>query len=130
MLVTTMIGMECKVIKLVVFHSMDQIHNGISSWILTTTINLNPYKDALLSISQYVLKVKQSLTRYSESFQSNEPRYPLLLNVTMDAINSVLSKITSTQIETLNLTNNVNRPKDKKILITFWQIISFLIWDC
>ena len=68
-----MIGMDCKVIELVVFHPMDQIHNGISSWILATAIDFNPYKDALFGANQYALKVKQSLTRYSESFQSNDP---------------------------------------------------------
>ena len=107
-----MIGMDCEVIDSVVFHPMDQIHYGISSWILTTAIDLNLYKDALFSINQYALKVKQSLTRYSESFQSNDPRYFLLLNMTMDGINLVLSEITLTQIETLNLLDNIHRPKD------------------
>ena len=68
-LLTTMIGMDCEVIELVVFHPMDQIHNSISSWILTTAIDFDPYKDALFGISQYALKVKQSFTRYSESFK-------------------------------------------------------------
>ena len=56
--------------------------------------------------------MKQSLTSYSESFQSNDPRYSLLLNVTMNDINSVLHEITSAQLETLNLTDNIHRPND------------------
>ena len=122
-------GMDCKVIELVVFHPMDWIHNGISSWILTTAINFNPYKDALFGINQYALKVKQSLTRYSESFQSNDPRYSVLLNMTMDDINSVLSEITLTQIETLNLLDNIHRPKDfrmKRSLLPFGKLFHFL----
>ena len=66
----------------VVFHPMDQIYNSISSWIITTAIDFNPYKDALFGINQYALKVKQSLTSYSESFNSSDPRYSLLLNMT------------------------------------------------
>ena len=61
-LLTMMIGMDCKVIESVVFHPMDQIHSSTSSWILTTALNFNPYKDALFGINQYALKVKQSLT--------------------------------------------------------------------
>ena len=57
-LLTAMIGMDCKVIESVVFHPMEQIHNGISSLILTTAINFNQYKDALFGINQYALKVK------------------------------------------------------------------------
>ena len=125
-LLTMMMGMDCKVIELVVFHPMDQIHNSISSWILTTTIDFDPYKDALFSINQYALKVKQSFTRYSESFQSDDLRYSLLLNMTMDDINSVLHEITLTQIEMLNLIDNVHRPKDirtKRSLLHFGRYI-------
>ena len=98
---TTMIGMDCEVIESVVFHPMDWIHNSIRSLILTTAIDFDPYKDALFGINQYALKVKQSFTRYSESFQSDDLRYSLLLNMTLDDINSVLHKVTLTQIENL-----------------------------
>ena len=53
-LLTVMIGMDCEAMESVVFPSMDQIHNSISSWILTTTIDFDPYKDALFGINQYV----------------------------------------------------------------------------
>ena len=62
-LLTAMIWMDCEVIESVVFYPMDQIHNSISSWILTTAIDFNPYKDALFDVNQYAVKVKQSLTR-------------------------------------------------------------------
>ena len=116
-------------IESVVFHPMDPIHNSISSWILTTTINFDPYKDALFGINQYALKVKQSFTRYSESFQSDDLRYSLLLNMTMDDINLVLCKITLTQIEMLNLIDNVHTSKDirtKRSLLPFGRLFHFL----
>ena len=85
-LLTMLIGMDCKVIESVVFHTMDWIHSSICSWLLTTAIDFNPYKDAVFGINQYALKVKQSLTRYTESFQSSDLGYSLLLNMTMDDI--------------------------------------------
>ena len=51
-----MIGMDCEVTELVVFHPVDQIYNSISSWILTTAIDFSPYKDALLGVNQYALR--------------------------------------------------------------------------
>ena len=128
-LLTMMIRMDCEVIESVVFHPMDQIQNSISSWILTTAINFDPYKDALFGINQYALKVKQSFTRYSESFQSDDPRYSLLLNMTIDDIHLVLHKITLTQIEMLDLINNVHRPKDirmRRSLLPFGRLFHFL----
>ena len=128
-LLTMLIGMDCKVIESVVFHPVDWIHSSISSWILTTTINFNPYKDALFGINQYALKVKQSLTRYSESFWRDDLRYSLFLNMTMEDINLVLCEITSTQIETLNLIDSVHRPKDfrmKRSLLPFGGLFHFL----
>ena len=126
---TVMIGMDCEVNDLVVFYPMDRIHSSISSWILTTAINFNPYKDVLFGVNQYALKIKQSLTRYSESVQNDDPRYSLLLNMTMDDTNSVLCKITSTQIETFKLFDNVHRPKDlrmKRSLLPFGRLFHFL----
>ena len=121
-LVTTMIGMDCKVTESVVFHPVDQIYNGISLWIITTAIDFNPYKVALFGINQDILKVKQSLISYSESFHSNDPGYSFLLNMTIDDINSVLHEITSTQIETFNLIDHIHKPKDittKRSLLPF-----------
>ena len=109
-LLTTMIGMDFEVTESVVLHPVDWIYNSISSWILTTAIDFNPYKDALFGVNQYALKVRQSLNRYSESFHSSDPRYSFLLNMTIDDINSVLHEITSTQMEALNLIDHIHRP--------------------
>ena len=70
-----MIEMGCEVTESVVFHYMDQIYNSISSWIITTAKDFNPYKDALFGVNQFTLKVNQSLISYSESFHSSDPRY-------------------------------------------------------
>ena len=52
MTLTTMLGMNCEVTESVVFHSVDQISNSISSWIITTAIDFSPYRDALLNVNQ------------------------------------------------------------------------------
>ena len=128
-LLTTMIGIDCKVTESVVFHPVDQIYNSISSWIITTAIDFNPYKDALFSINQYALKVSQSLISYSESFHSSDPRYSLLLNMTTDNINSVLHEITSTQVEALNVIDHIHKSKDistKRSLLPFCGLFNFI----
>ena len=56
-----MIEMDCKVTESVVFHPVDHIYNSISSWKLTTAIDLNPYKCVLFGFNQYALKVQQFL---------------------------------------------------------------------
>ena len=50
--------------------------------------------------------------------------------MTMDDINSVLSEITLTQVETLNLTDNIHRLKDfktKRSLLPFGRLFHFLL---
>ena len=113
----------------VVFPSVDWIYNSISSWIITTAIDFNPYKDALFGVNQYALKVKQSLISYSESFHSSDPRYSLLLNMTIYDIDSVLCEITSTQIEAFYLIDHIHKPKDnrtKRSLLPFGGLFNFL----
>ena len=117
-----MIGIDCEVTESVVFHPVDRIYNSISSWIITTAIDFNPYKDALFSINQYALKVKQSFISYSESFHSSDPRYSLLLNMTIDDIDSVLHEITSTQVEAFNLIDHIHKSKDIR---TKWSLLPF-----
>ena len=51
----------------VVFHPVDWIYNTLSSWIITTAIDFNPYRDALFSVNQYTLKVKYTLIDYSDT---------------------------------------------------------------
>ena len=128
-LLKTMIGMDCEVTESVVFQPMDQIYNSISLWIITTAIDFHPYKDALFSINQYALKVKQSLISYSESFHSSHPRYSLLLNMTIDDVDLVLCEITSTQIKAFNLIYHIHKPKDirtKRSLLPFSRLFNFL----
>ena len=96
MTLTTMLGMNCEVTESVVFHPVDWIYNSISSWIVTTAIDFNPCRDALFNVNQYTLKVKQSLTDYSDTFHNSDPRYVDIINMTINDLDSVLNEITST----------------------------------
>ena len=121
--------MDCEVTESVVYKPVNWIYNSISSWIITTAIDFNPYRDALFSVNQYALKVKQSLISYSDSFHNSDPRYSLILNMTIDDINSVLHEITSTQMETSNLIEHIHKPRNvrtKRSLLTFGGLFSFL----
>ena len=88
----------------------------------------NSYKDGLVGINQYALKVKQFLISYSESFHSSDPRYSFLLNMTTDDIDLVLHEITSTQIEAFNLIDHIHKPKNirsKRSLLPFGGLFHF-----
>ena len=91
-----MLGMNCEVTESAVFHPVDWIYNSISSWIVITAIDFNPYRDALFNINQYALKMKQSSTDYSDTFDNSDPRYADIINMTINDVESVLSEITST----------------------------------
>ena len=124
-----MIRMDCEVTESVVFHLMDWIYNNISSWIITTAIDFNPYKEALFGVNQYPLIVKEFLITYSESFNSSDPRYSFLLNMTTDDTDLVLHEINLTQIETFNLIDHIHKPKDiriKRSLLPFGGLFHFL----
>ena len=111
------------------FHPVDHIYNSISSWTITTAIDFNPYRDALFGINQYALKVKQSLIGYSDSFHNSDPRYSLIMNMTIDDINSVLHEIISTQIEAFNLIDHIHQPRNigtKRSLLLFGGLFNFL----
>ena len=110
--------MDCKVTESVVFHCMDWIYNSISSWIITTAIDFNPYRDALFSI-----------IGYSNSFHYSDPRYTLILNMRVDDINSVLHGISSTKIEAPNLIDHIHKPRNlrtKRSLLPFGGLFNFL----
>ena len=99
MILTTMLGMNCEVTELVVFHPVDWIYNSISSRIVTTAIDFDPYRDALFNVNQYTLKVKQSLIDYSDTFPNSDPRYVHIINMIIYDLDSILNEITSTKLK-------------------------------
>ena len=124
-----MLGMNCGVSELVVFHPVDQIYNSISLWIITTAIDFNPYRYALFNVKQYALKVKQSLIDYSVTFHNSDPRYVHIINMTINDVDSVLNEIISSKIEASNLIDHIHKPRhhrDKRSLLPFGGLFNFL----
>ena len=103
--------LNCEMTESVVFHPVDKIHTSITSWIVTTGIDFNPYKNALSNINKYALKVKQYLVEYSDSFQSSDLKYDHLLNITIKDLHSVLNEISTTQIDASNLIDHIQKPR-------------------
>ena len=74
------------------------------------------------------LRWNNLLSDNTESFKYQDLRYTLLLNTTMGDIISALHEITLTQIQALNLINNIHRPKDlsmKRSLLPFGYLFNF-----
>ena len=124
-----MLEMNCEVTESVVFHPVDWICNNITSWVITTAIDYNQYRDALFNVNQYALKVKQSLIDYSDTFYNSDPRYVHILNMKINDLDSVLSEITSTQMEASNLIDDIHKPRNKRhkrSLLPFSGLFNFL----
>ena len=113
----------------VIFQPVDQIFNSISSMILTTTIDFNPYRNSLLNVNDYTFKIKEQLTAYTTTFVNSDPRYSHLLNLTMEDLSSVLKEFTDIQIEAFNLIYHVYSPKttrNKRSVLPFGRLFNFL----
>ena len=52
--------MECgsEVTVSVIFHPVDKIYTNISSWIITTAIDLKPYEIMLYNVKEYAKGIK------------------------------------------------------------------------
>lgn len=95
----------------VIFQPVDKIFNSISSWILTTAVDFSPYQSALLEVNKYTTIVKKQISDYAYTFDSSEPRYNIVLNMTMEDFNAVQTEITNIQIEASNLIYHIYRPR-------------------
>ena len=121
--------LNCEMTESVVSHPVDQLCTSISSWIITTAIDFNPYRNALSNVNKYALTLKQSLVVYSDSFQSSNPRYDHLLNMTIKDLDSVLNEISTTQIEASDLIDHTQKPRtirNKRSLLPFSGLFNFL----
>ena len=58
-----MMTMECvdDVTESIIFHPMDKIHTSISSWIITTAIDYEPYEIMLYNVKEYAKEIKNYL---------------------------------------------------------------------
>ena len=119
--------LNCEMTESVVFYSVNQIHTSISSWIITTAIDFNPYRNGLSNENKYAIKSKQSLVEYSDSFQSSDQMYDHLLNITLKDLDSVLNEIPPHKLKPLIWLTILKSPgppetKDSSFLLVDYSI--------
>ena len=117
-----------EVTESVLFHPIDQIHTSISSWILTTAIDILQYHIALDRVYHYTY-VKFSINQAFRDFQHEDPKYNQLLSTTLSHLISALDQIHITETQVSDLIGHMNHVKNnrhKKSLLPSAGLFNFL----
>ena len=126
------LGSRSEMNEPVLFHPIDNIHNSISSWIITTTLDFEPYSVMLYNVNEYAKSINSYLMLQMPLFQYKDPRYIQQFNMTLDDINMAITEIGTTRLEASNLIghalNNNNR-RFKRSLLPLGSLYSFFIWN-
>ena len=75
----------------VLFHPMDNIITNVSSWVITTAIDFQPYQIALSNVLQYALNVRSGLKSVLHTFSNNEHKYAHLARMAKEDISSIIN---------------------------------------
>ena len=68
----------------VLFHQLDNITTGVSSWVITTAIDFQQYEIALSNVLRYALNVRSGLRSVLHNFNKNDHRYAPLARMTKE----------------------------------------------
>ena len=112
--------------ELVLFHPVDNITTSVSSWVITTAIDLQPYEIALNNVLSYVLNVRSGLRSVLHNFNNNDHRYAHIARMTKEDLTSIINEITLTQNEAYNLTNHTKKPRTKRSILPLGGLFNFL----
>ena len=63
------LGSRSAVTKSVIFHPIDNIHTSISSWIIPTALDFEPYSVMLYNVNEYAKSIKSYLMSQMPLFQ-------------------------------------------------------------
>ena len=128
-MLTMTLGSRSEMTESVLFHPIDNIHTSISSWIITTALDFEPYSVILYNVNEYSKSIKSYLMSQMPLFQYKDPRYTHQFNVTIDDTNMAITKISTIRLEAFNLIdhslNNDNR-RFKRFLLSLGNLFSFL----
>ena len=123
------LGSRSEMTESVIFHPIDNIYTSISSWIITTASDFEPYSIMLYNVNEYAKSIKSYLMSQMPLFQNKDPRYAHIFKMTLDDINMAITEISTTRIEASNLIyhalNNNNR-RFKRSLLPLGGLFSFL----
>ena len=123
------LGSSSEMTESVIFHPIDNIHTSISSWIVTTALDFEPYNIMLYNVNEYAKSIRNYLISQMPLFQYKDPRYIHLFNMTLDDINMAITEISTTRLEASNLIDhalNNNNKRFKRSLLPLGGLFSFL----
>ena len=123
------LGSRGEITESVIFHPIDNIHTCISSWIITTALDFEPYSVMLYNGNEYARSIKSYLMSQMPFFQYKDPRYTHLFNMTLNDINMLITEISTTRLETSNLIDHVlnnNNRRFKRSLLPLGGLFRFL----
>ena len=82
----------------VLFHPVDNITTSVSSWVITTAIDFQPYEIALSDVLRYALNVRSGLGLVLHNFNKTDHRYAHLARMTKGDLSSIINEIALTPI--------------------------------
>ena len=68
------LGSINEITESILFHPIDNIHTSISSWIITTTLDFEPYSVMLYNGNEYVKSIKSYVMSQMPLFQYKDPK--------------------------------------------------------
>ena len=109
--------MECRsdVTESLIFYPVEKKHTSISSWIITTTVDFEPYEIMLYNVKEYAKEIKNYFISQIPIFHHNDPKYTHLFNMTLDDTNMAINKISNTKTEASNLIDHFYNNNNKRI---------------
>ena len=110
----------------VLFHPVDNITTHISSWVITTAIDFQPYGIVLNNVLQYALNVRSGLRSVLHNFNNNDHRYAHLTRMIKEDFTSIIDEITLTQNEPYNLIDHTKQPRTKRSILPLGRFFNFL----
>ena len=123
------LGSRSEMTESVLFYPIENINTSISSWIITTTLDFEPYSVMFYNVNKYAKSIKNHLMSQMPFFQYKDPRYTHLFNMILDDINMTITEISTTRLEAYNLIdhaiNNKNR-RFKRSALPLGSLFSFI----
>ena len=123
------LGSSSEMTESVIFHPIGNIHTSISSWIVTTALDFEPYNVMLYNVNEYAKSIKNYLMSQMPLFQYKDPRYTHLFNMTLYDINMAITEISTTRLEASHLIDhalNNNNKRFKRSLLSLGGLLGFL----
>ena len=93
------LGSRSEMTESMIFHPIDNTHTSISSWIITTALDFEPYRIMLYNVNEYVKSINSYLMSQMPLFQNKDPRCTNLFNMPLDDINMAITEISTTRLK-------------------------------